>query len=248
VASKRKLVELVRTRYADIAQFNEAWAPARPLASFEALAEEPLSAHTDAARADMRAFLRSFLEAYFGLLVGTLRKYDTQHLVLGSRFTQATASDRDVVEVSARFVDVVSVNYYRYPIDRSFLERVHRWSGDKPVMLSEWYVGSRERGLSAVIEVEDQGARARAYRHYVEQAAALPFVVGFQWFIYNDQALTGRFFQGLNGEGNNTGLVSVTDRPYEQLVTAASTSARRIYPVMFGELSPYAPGEASDAR
>jgi hypothetical protein len=61
-------------------------------------------------------------------------------------------------------------------------------------------------------------------------------VIGSEWFIYNDQAVTGRFFEGLHGEGNNTGLVDVTDRPYEELVAATRLTGERIYDVIFGKV------------
>ena len=50
-------------------------------------------------------------------------------------------------------------------------------------------------------------------------AASLGFVVGVEWFTLIDQAVTGRFFQGVGGESYNTGLLSVTDRPYRDLWT-----------------------------
>ena len=56
-----------------------------------------------------------------------------------------------------------------------------------------------------------------AYRRYVKAAASLGFVVGTEWFTLIDQSATGRFFQGKGGESYNTGLLSVTDRPYRDL-------------------------------
>ncbi|HYD84258.1 MAG TPA: sugar-binding protein, partial [Opitutus sp.] len=109
----------------------------------------------------------------------------------------------------------------------------------KPIILSEWHFASPNEGLSSSKGVRDQRERGLAYRNYVEQAAALPFVVGSEWFIYTDQALTGRYFEGFNGEGNNTGLVNVADRPYRELVTAAAETHARIYPVMFGQQRPF---------
>jgi hypothetical protein len=90
------------------------------------------------------------------------------------------------------------------------------------------------------MEMKNDHERGEAFRNYVEQSAALPFVVGTEWFIYTDQALTGRFFEGFNGEGYNTGLVDVTDRPYGELVEAAKKSHARIYDVMMGKEKAFA--------
>lgn len=40
---------------------------------------------------------------------------------------------------------------------------------------------------------------------------------GTEWFTLIDQSATGRFFLGKVGESYNTGLLSVTDRPYRDL-------------------------------
>jgi len=45
-----------------------------------------------------------------------------------------------------------------------------------------------------------------------------PNFVGCHWFQYNDQPLTGRWF---DGENYNIGFVTVTDTPYPEMVEAA---------------------------
>jgi len=54
-----------------------------------------------------------------------------------------------------------------------------------------------------------------------------------------DQAFTGRWFQGLNGERANCGIISVTDRPWKPLVEEMSTANYDIYKVEFGERPPF---------
>ncbi len=238
--AKAKLVEMLQKKYNAIEQFNLAWEPAHPFASFEALKDEPLFVRNDTAAADMRKFYRLYLEAYYSLVEKTFRKFDPNHLLIGSRWTPHTANNEDVVRIASKHLDVISINYYTYAIEESFLKKVNEWSGGKPLILSEWYFSSSDRGLGSPKEVADQKERGAAYRNYVEQSAALPFVVGVEWFIYTDQAISGRFFQGFNGEGNNTGLVDVTDRPYEELVAACRETNARIYDVMLGKEKPYA--------
>jgi len=54
---------------------------------------------------------------------------------------------------------------------------------------------------------------------------ALPAFVGCHWFQYSDEPLTGRF----DGENYNIGMVSGTDTPYVELVTAARQIQSGIY-------------------
>ncbi len=240
VAAKARLVQMLEEKYKTIDAFNTAWNPATPFANFEALKEAPLFIRTDAANADMLAFYQLYLDTYYSMVRRVFDKYDPNHLLIGSRLTPGTANNKDAVEIGGKYLDVVSINYYGYTIEKAFLDKVYERSGGKPMIFSEWYFSSVSKGLGAHVEVKDDGERGLAYRNYVEQSAALPYVVGSQWFIYTDQALTGRFFQGFHGEGNNTGFVDVADRPYVELVEAAKLTHDRIYDVMMGKTPPFA--------
>lgn len=240
VPAKARLIALLREKYAGIDAFNAAWVPAKPFVSFEEAGEAPLFVTTDAAAADMRAYLQLYLESYYSLIRRTFEKYDANHLLIGSRWTPHTANNEDVVRIGGKYLDVISINYYTYGIEKDFIQKIHDWSGGRPLLLSEWYYSSTGQGLGGGKEVRDQTERGLGYRNYIEQSAATGFVVGSQWFIYGDQAITGRFFEGFNGEGNNTGLVDVTDRPYLPLVEAARATHARLYDVLLGKEKPFA--------
>jgi hypothetical protein len=240
VHAKARLVSLFRENYGDITAFNTAWSPAKPFTSFDEVGEEPLFIRTEKAAADMRAFLQLYLESYYGGIRRAFKKHDPNHLLIGSRLTPHTANNEDVVRIGGKYLDVTSINYYTYGIEKGFLKKVYDWSGGRPMIFSEWYYSSTEQGLGGGKEVKNQAERGLGYRNYIEQSASTGYVVGSQWFIYADQALTGRFFEGFNGEGNNTGLVDVTDRPYEPLVRAARETHKRIYDVILGKEKAFA--------
>jgi len=240
VAAKGRLVSLLEDKYKDVAKFNAAWQPATPFTSFEDLKEQPLFVKTEAAAADVKEFYLLYLETYYSMVERVFRKHDPNHLLIGSRWTPNTANNQEVVEIGSKHLDVISINYYTDAIEEAFLKQVNQWSGGKPMIFSEWYFSTTGRGLGAGRQVKTEKERGDAYRNYVEQAAAFPSVVGSQWFIYTDQAITGRFFEGFHGEGNNTGLVDVTDRPYPELVEAAKTTHARIYDVLLGRQAAFA--------
>ncbi|CAN5417812.1 hypothetical protein BH09VER1_BH09VER1_29260 [soil metagenome] len=240
VAAKARLVAMLKVKYGDIGKFNASWRPAKAYADFKALNEEPLFIKTDEGAADMRNFLRLYLETYYAMVERVFRQYDPNHLLIGSRWTPNTANNQDVVEIGSRHLDVISINYYTDAIEASYLNKVNQWSGGKPIIFSEWYYSTTGHGLGSGRQMEDEKGRGEAFRNYVEQAAAFPSVVGTQWFIYTDQALTGRFFEGFHGEGNNTGLVDVADRPYAELVMAAQTTNARIYDILLGKQKAFA--------
>jgi hypothetical protein len=106
----------------------------------------------------------------------------------------------------------------------------------KPILIGEFHFGTPGRGLAAsLVQVRDQKERGVAYRFYVEQAFAMPELIGTHWFQWMDQMSTGRF----DGENYNLGIVDVTDRPYPDMVEALKETHSRLYQLHTGELEPF---------
>jgi len=238
-ACKRRLVEELKKTHGDIATFNKAWALDAP--SFEALGDLPLPVKTDVARADVHRFTGLLLDTYYRLIRTEYDKVDRNHLLIGNRWQPGTANDEQLVSTAAKYQDVISVNYYTYGVDRSFTDRIHAWSGGKPQMWTEFHWGSTaESGPPGRMDLPSQAARGKAYRNYVESAAATGYVLGIQWFQLIDQAFTGRWFEGLNGEAYAIGLFTVTDRPYkDMLAQMAVTNRTALHDVWLNAKAPF---------
>jgi hypothetical protein len=82
--------------------------------------------------------------------------------------------------------------------------------------------------------VRDQAQRAVAYRYYVENAFAMPALIGAHWFQWADEPNTGRG----DGENYNIGFIDVTDRPYQELIDAAKETHKRLFAVHSGSERP----------
>ncbi len=242
---KQRLVAELQKTYSDIAAFNKAWG--LDTASFAALADLPLPVKTDAARTDVHRFTGLLLETYYQLIRTAYDKVDRNHLLIGNRWQPGTANDEQLVTTAGKYMDVISVNYYTYGIDRGFTDRIHAWSGGKPQMWTEFHWGSTaESGPPGRMDLPSQRARGEAYRTYVEGAAATGYVLGIQWFQLIDQPITGRWFEGLNGEGYAIGLFTVADRPYkDMLAQMAATNRSALYDVWLGGKAPFG---SSDPR
>lgn len=243
-AAKRRLIQFLREKYAgDIAAFKAGWAVASPMLSFDAFGDIVLPVTTTQAAGDMKTFTDLLVDTYYRITTEAFRRYDPNHLLLGSRWQPGTANNEALVRIAARYIDVISINYYTYAIEQPFLDRLHAWSPGRPMLLSEWYYGCTDEGLGGGKEVASQHERGLAYRNYVENTAVLPYVVGHEWFIYLDQPITGRFLPGsrrkYDGEGNNTGLVNGVDQPYRDFITEAAKTNARIYELMFGHTPPF---------
>lgn len=238
-AAKKELVRRLQAKYKTIAAFNAAWGLSET--SFDALVPKGLAVSTKAAYADVQDFTAALLEAYYALIESSFRKVDPNHMLIGSRWQPGTANSEALCRAAGRHLDIVSINYYASAIDRAFIQRIHDWTGGKPQFWSEFYYTSAKESNAGPSghDLATQRERGRAYRNYVEGAASLGYVVGIEWFTLIDQASTGRFFEGMNGERNNTGLFSATDRPYRDLIDEMLAAHLELYPVWFGAAKPY---------
>ena len=238
-AAKKELVRRLEAKYKTIDAFNAAWGLSET--GFDALVPKGLAVSTKAAFADVQDFTADLLEAYYALIETAFRKVDPNHMLIGSRWQPGTANSEALCRAAGRHLDIVSINYYASGIDRAFLQRIHEWTGGRPQFWSEFYYTSARESNAGPSghDLATQRERGRAYRNYVEGAASLGYVVGIEWFTLIDQASTGRFFEGMNGERNNTGLFSATDRPYRDLIDEMLAAHLDLYPVWFGAAQPY---------
>jgi hypothetical protein len=233
-ACKRRLARMLEEKYTTIEAFNRAWETA--FTSFTEVAERGLPVKTRAAADDVKEFTGLFLETYFQLVSETFHKYDQNHMLIGNRLQAGTINNEQLCRISGKYLDVVSFNYYTYHLDKDFLNRIYKWTGGRPMILSEFYYDSpKDSGLpGGGKDVSSQVERGLGYRNYVEQAATLGYVVGIEWFTLVDQSFTGRFFEKFNGENANTGLIAVTDRPWKTMLAEMMKTNYDIHKVFFG--------------
>jgi len=224
--ARTEFLRLLRDKHGDIARLNEAWGA--EVASWEALDQQgvELSAGlTQACVADLSELLTRFAERYFQVISAALRDHAPSQLYLGCRFAPRP---QEVVDVAARYCDVVSFNIYSEGPD----EKGWAFTAElgKPCLIGEFHFGALDRGMfhGGLRPVATQEARGRAYQTYVQRVWNLPAFVGCHWFQYADQALTGRS----DGENYNIGFVSVADRPHWELVEAAREINATVYQVL----------------
>jgi len=97
-------------------------------------------------------------------------------------------------------------------------------SGGQPVWITEFSFHSPYNNRSGDrntigfgARVREQATRGKAYAQFVSQMAALPYVIGCDWFQWPDESPKGR---ESDGEDVNFGIVDIHNRPYEDLVRA----------------------------
>ena len=178
------------------------------------------------------AWLSHLAEDYFRLTTTLIHKYDQHHLILGVRFKGYALPE--VVRASRGYTDAQSINYYPADarLDAEMFRMMHELSG-QPVMLSEYSFhaldgrsGNRNT-VGFVGQVLDQQARADGYHLMTTRLARVPWIVGADWFQWNDEPPSGR---SNDGEDANFGVVDIDDKPYDALLA----SVRRTAPLLNG--------------
>ncbi len=233
LSTRDKLVEFLSDKYdGDIASLTAAWKI--PVRSWEDLHKpfERESSLSQAALQDLAAFSPVIIDEYVRIPAEAARRVDTNHLCLGLRWAWIAS---DAFFAGSRYCDVFSINCYQMRPDAAEIAKTSKASG-LPVMIGEFHAGSLDVGLpaNALRGVESQAARGDFYRYYVENAAAIPELVGAHYFQYGDQPVLGRF----DGECLNIGLVDVCHKPYYDMISVIAQTHMGLYEVCSGSRPP----------
>jgi hypothetical protein len=228
--AKRAFLKQLRDKYRNQEGLSKAWGINLP--AWEQMEdpgfEPPLpSPEHPEIENDFRYFQRVFAETYFKTISDALKWHAPNHLLLGGRYGVSTP---EAIEACAKYCDVLSFNLYTLkPQDGVDFARLRVL--DKPVLVSEFHFGSRDRGpfWGGAIEVPREEDRGPAYANFLKSALAEPSIVGVHWFQYLDQPVTGRM---LDGENGHLGLVGITDVPYQGFVEAVRKANGQVADVL----------------
>lgn len=222
VPAKRAFLKQLRDKYRNQAGLSNAWGidlPAWELMEDPGFVPPLPSAEHPEIEADFKYFQKVFADTYFKTISDSLKWHAPNQLLLGGRFAISTP---EAVESCAQYCDVLSFNMYTLqPQDGYDFAKLR--SLDKPVLITEFNVGSADRGpfwggVTPLAKEEDRGT---AYTNFLKQAMSEPSIVGVHWFQYLDQPVTGRL---LDGENGHFGLVGITDLPFQGFVDSVRKS------------------------
>lgn len=186
----------------------------------------------DATPQDQSDFLEFMVEHYLGVVAQAIRRYDPNHLFLGSRLYGTDLSHPEVYRGAGHVVDIVSVNWYHsWTPDPDRLAMWERESG-KPVLLTEWYAKGMDSGMAntggAGWVVKTQGDRGRFYENFTLGLLESRVCIGWDWFKYmdNDPANTSA---DPSNRDSNKGILSNRYEPYGPLLEAMKRLNERTY-------------------
>ena len=217
-AAKKDFIADLKAKYGDIAKLNTAWSTRHD--SWDALLTNRAAPDPHKARTDLTAFYSKAAETYFRSVRDAIKAVAPNQLYLGCRFAWVNdLADR----AAGRYCDVISYNIYQ----RSVAD-FRNPSSDKPLIIGEFHFGSLDRGLfhTGLVPVENQAARAQAYKDYVLGALKHPQFVGTHWFQWMDEPTTGRAY---DEENYQIGFLDVADTPYPETIAASRVVGAGLY-------------------
>ena len=224
--SKIAFMQFLKKKHGSVSKLNRVWKT--DFRSWDGLLESTALPDVRFAGEDMREFNNMLVDRYFKLCRDAVKAVAPGKLYLGCRFVSAV---RPVtVRHVAKYADVLSFNYYLYSVGNITLPE----GIDKPIIIGEFHFGVPGYGPPhpGLCAVASQADRVRALERYVESALYNPLIVGAHYFRFADEMATGRSF---DCENMQTGLVTVTDTPYREMVEGIRELSSRLYEIRAGE-------------
>lgn len=221
--AKNEFLERLKSKYKTIKKLNDAWYT--KFSSWNKL-EIPKVASPSVIE-DAREFEKLLIDKYYSECAKAIKKYAPDKLYMGSRLHCHWYPDDKhelyIIEIAAKYCDVVSFNRYRFIAEDLVLPE----GIDKPIVIGEFHFGALDRGYfhTGLRGVANQLQRAEAYQDYLEGALRNPQIIGAHWFQYGGQAFTGRF----DGENYQIGIVDICDNPYPEFIKAIRNIGYKMY-------------------
>lgn len=235
--AKQAWVNFLKERAGNVAVFKEMFGV--EVENFEALAghTEPQPPRSEQARALCREWVRLVAERYFSVTTEAIRRYDPNHLVLGSRFAGRAP---DIWDIAGTYCDVVSFNMYpridvKRGVPEGVVDTIRKWAGEakRPLMITEWSFPALDSGLpcthGAGMRVDTQQQRTQCFNHFQAMMFGLPFMVGSDFFMFVDEPKEG--ISEHFPEDSNYGLVNGEDEPYAEMTSTAEALNKKVYAI-----------------
>jgi hypothetical protein len=220
--NRQEVTKVIRSVWKTVEEFNKDWEVElkswEELNGWSILPKEPARA-SDRLRS---AWLYYLAKDYFKVTTELIRRYDGNHLILGVRYKGGAPVE--LFRASRGFTDVQSINIYRSDarLNAELMGAMYK-EAEQPIVISEYGFHSLDGrsgnpNLSGFIwgHVIDQQARADGYRFFTTRMARVPYIIGADWFQWNDEPPSGRE----DGEDVNFGVVDIKGKPYKRLVKA----------------------------
>ncbi|HEX2395148.1 MAG TPA: beta-galactosidase, partial [Bacteroidales bacterium] len=227
--AKRAFQKMLTGKYSSIEKLNQSWKVNFDSWDQFMTNQEYIPGATD----DIKQFMDLFATKYYSTCRDAVRNIAPDLLYLGCRMDfhlyPEDTSLNTIIEIAAKYCDVVSFNRYRY----SCSELTPPSAGDYPIIIGEYHFGSLETGLlqPGLRYAADQNERAELFGYYLTSALKNPYIVGAHWFQLVDQSVAGRG----DGENYQAGFLTVGDVPQHEMITRSREIGAHMYDIRMND-------------
>ncbi|MCK9506920.1 MAG: T9SS type A sorting domain-containing protein [Pigmentiphaga sp.] len=193
------------------------------------LTKEYVISNYDSLKELRNEFLTLVMERYYSVVVGSIKKYDPNHLYLGTRLHGKSRDSETCVNIAAKWCDVVSVNYYNYVFPSDQICSPTKWGKwlqtyDKPCMITEFYAKAYNTTYpdqsGAGFYTDDQDGRGIFYQISCLDVLKSKYYIGWHYFRYQDD-LPPKF--------SNKGMIDPNNNEYLDMTKYMEELNRQVY-------------------
>lgn len=185
---------------------------------------------------EMYQLFRGFVwDRYYYVVCTAVRKYDPNHMILGTRFLTRVKDAEWVLRFAGQYLDIMTINWYRqWEADADSLWRISTCA-DVPIMITEFYAKAKENegnlgntDTSAGWLVETQSDRGYFYQNFTLRLLECKNVIGWHWFQYLDCDPEGTQ-SDVSSQDSNKGMYSNTHNEYTDLTEKMLVINKNVY-------------------
>ena len=184
---------------------------------------------------ELEQLFRGFVwDRYYNVVCSAIRKYDPNHMILGTRFLTVVKDAPWVLRFASLYLDCITVNWYGQWEPNA--EDIYDFAAnaDLPFMVTEFYAKAEENedGLAntsgAGFFVKTQQDRADHYQSFTLRLIEAKNCIGWHWFQYTDNDPTGNPTD-VSSIDANKGIVSNTHKEYTDLTDDMTDINKNVY-------------------
>ena len=184
---------------------------------------------------ELSELFRGFVwDRYYNVVCGAVRKYDSEHMILGTRFLHGVKDAEWVLRFANLYLDCITINWYgAWQPEAEDLRRMSAY-GDLPIMITEFYAKAEEcegdlgNNDGAGFFVKTQNDRGYFYQNFTLRLLECKNVVGWHWFQYIDNDPAGNSTD-ISSRDSNKGIVSNTHTEYTDLTEKMAEINKNAY-------------------
>lgn len=183
-------------------------------------------------------FAGRIAEHYYRISSAAIKKYDPNHLYLGSRLHGTMRAIAPVVKQSAKYCDVVSVNFYDRTTPAAQITHPNMWGAwldefDKPAIVTEFYTKQATdeypKQPGAGFHVGTQTHRGYFYQNTCFDLIKSKFYIGWQYFRWQDDYKPNA---AQDQKFSNKGIVDVDLNEYIEMTAFMREMNSQIYRII----------------